>query len=361
MQIDKEKLKSMEDVIKSIDTKLGKGTLIRMGGSTTQKVDIISTGSIALDYALGVWGLPRGRIIECYGPESSGKSAFALHAISIAQKSGGVCAFLDLEHSLDMEWCKILGVDTDSLYMSQPDSGEDMFYILETLLNSKAIDIAVIDSVAAILPQSERESDFGEAPMAKTARLMSQAMRKLTGTINKSNACVIFINQIRKNIGGYGKSEVTTGGEALKFYSSIRLELRKGELIKEGEDIIGHTVKAHVVKNKVAAPFKKAEIPFYYDRGYDNFRSMVDIAAVNNIINKSGTWYAYKEERIGQGIKNASKFLADNPKVYKEIEESVYKVLGRDRLEEKPKEVKPASKDSKSEVKDGKSEKSQSS
>lgn len=333
-----EKLKALELAISQIDRQYGKGSIMRLGDNRLQeRVKIIPTGSISLDAALGIGGVPRGRIIEIFGPESSGKTTLALHIIAEAQKAGGLAAFIDAEHALDANYSKNLGVDIDNLLISQPDTGEQALEITETLVRSGAIDVIVIDSVAALVPRAEIEGEMGDAQMGLQARLMSQAMRKLSGAISKSNTCVIFINQIREKIGVmFGSPETTTGGRALKFYASVRIDIRKTASIKEGEEIVGNRTKVKIVKNKMAPPFREAEFDIMYGTGISKEGDIIDVAVNHGIIEKSGTWFSYGEERLGQGRENVKRFLIENPDLYKEIETKVRKALGI--LQEKPPE-----------------------
>jgi len=331
-----ERLKALELALTQIDRQFGKGSIMRLGDEKLdQRVKTISTGSISLDAALGIGGIPRGRIIEIFGPESSGKTTLALHIIAEAQKVGGLAAFIDAEHALDANYAKNLGVDTDNLLISQPDTGEQALEITETLVRSGAIDIIVVDSVAALVPRAEIEGDMGDAQMGLQARLMSQAMRKLSGAISKSNTCVIFINQIREKIGVmFGSPETTTGGRALKFYSSVRIDIRRIASIKDRENIIGNRTKAKVVKNKVAPPFREAQFDIMYGTGISKEGDIIDVAVDNGIIEKSGTWFSYGEERLGQGRENVKRFLLENPDMFDEIEIKVRKALGI--IQEKP-------------------------
>jgi recombination protein RecA len=319
-----DKLKALETARLQIEKQFGKGSIQRLGdGANILEIDVIPTGSILLDEALGIGGYPKGRIIEIYGPESSGKTTLALHAIAESQKREGIAAFIDAEHALDPIYAKNLGVNTDSLYVSQPDSGEQALEITETLVRSGGVDIIVVDSVAALTPQAEIEGDMGDSHMGLQARLMSQALRKLTATISKSGCCLIFINQIRMKIGVmYGSPETTTGGNALKFYSSVRLEVRKTETITKGseEDAIGNKVRVKVVKNKVAPPFRKIEMEIIFGKGISSLASLLDAAIKYNIIEKSGSWFSYGEEKIGQGRDNAKEFLEANPQLVSDIE-----------------------------------------
>jgi len=324
-----EKMKALDLAISQIDRQFGKGSLMRLGDKgIIQKIKTIPTGSISLDAALGVGGVPRGRIVEIYGPESSGKTTLALHIIAEAQKLGGLAAFIDAEHALDASYAKNLGVNTDDLLISQPDSGEQALEITETLVRSGAVEIIVVDSVAALVPRAELEGEMGDAQMGLQARLMSQAMRKLSGAINKANACVIFINQIREKIGVmFGSPETTTGGRALKFYSTIRMDVRRISSIKTKDSVIGNRTKVKVVKNKVAPPFREAEFDIMYGTGISKEGDIVDVAVNNNIIDKSGTWFSYGDERLGQGRENVKRFLIENPDIYNEVELKVRKLL----------------------------------
>lgn len=317
--------KVLDQAMKDIEKSYGKGSVMLLGSENTgQSLPSISSGSIALDLALGIGGYPKGRIIEIYGPESSGKTTFALHAIAEAQKQGGYAAFIDAEHALDPKYAKDLGVDTDNLVISQPDTGEQALEIAEALIRSGAIDMLVIDSVAALVPEAEIRGDMGSSHVGLQARLMSQAMRKLSGAISKSNTIAIFINQIREKVGIlFGNPETTPGGRALKFYSSIRLEIRRSEQLKQGEEIVGNKTKVKVVKNKVAPPFKKCEVDIIYGKGISRTGEIVDLALEKDLISKSGSWYAYNDEKIGQGRENAKKYLEENPEILNEIEEKI--------------------------------------
>lgn len=339
-----ERKKALELALTQIDRQFGKGSVMRLGDDRArERVRVISTGSISLDAALGIGGLPRGRVIEIFGPESSGKTTLALHVIAEAQKVGGLAAFIDAEHALDAYYAKNLGVDTDNLLISQPDTGEQALEITETLVRSGAIDIIVIDSVAALVPRAEIEGEMGDAQMGLQARLMSQAMRKLSGAINKSNACVIFINQIREKIGVlFGNPETTTGGRALKFYSSVRVDIRRIASIKDRENMIGNRTKAKVVKNKVAPPFREAEFDIMYGTGISREGDVIDQAVKHEIIEKSGTWFSYGEVRLGQGRENVKRFLMENPDIYEEVELKVRKAMGI--IQEPKKEEKAADK-----------------
>ncbi|HOC24052.1 MAG TPA: recombinase RecA [bacterium] len=324
-----EKRKALELAMTQIDRQYGKGSIMWLGEDKKIPIDVISTGSISLDAALGVGGVPRGRIIEIFGPESSGKTTLALHVIAEAQKAGGLAAFVDAEHALDAHYANLLGVDTENLLISQPDTGEQALEITETLVRSGALDVVVIDSVAALVPRAEIEGEMGDAQMGLQARLMSQAMRKLTAAISKSKTCVVFINQIREKIGiMFGSPETTTGGRALKFYSSVRLDIRRTASIKEGENVIGNRTKVKVVKNKVAPPFREAEFDIIYGQGISKIGDLLDLAVNMNIVEKSGTWFSYKEERLGQGRENVRKYLDQNPELLATIEKGVRQNLG---------------------------------
>lgn len=325
-----EKKRALELALSQIDKQFGKGSIMRLGDDRlNERIKTISTGSISLDAALGIGGVPRGRIIEIYGPESSGKTTLALHIIAEAQRAGGLAAFIDAEHALDAYYSKNLGVDTENLLISQPDTGEQALEITETLVRSGALDVVVIDSVAALVPRAEIEGEMGDAQMGLQARLMSQAMRKLSGAISKSNTLVVFINQIREKIGVmFGNPETTTGGRALKFYASVRIDIRRIASIKDRENIIGNRTKAKVVKNKVAPPFREAEFDIMYGTGISKEGDVIDMAVNYEIIEKSGTWFSYGQERLGQGRENVKKFLIENPDMFQEIEMKVRKALG---------------------------------
>ncbi len=315
---------ALEAALKSIEKEFGKGSVMRMGDKATEKVEVISSGSITLDRALGVGGYPKGRIIEIYGPESGGKTTFALHAIANAQKEGGYAAFIDAEHALDPVYAKALGVDVENLILSQPDSGEQALEIAEALIKSGSVDIIVIDSVAALVPEAELSGEMGDNHVGLHARLMSQAMRKMAGLISKTKCVAIFINQIREKVGVmFGNPETTTGGRALKFFASIRLEVRKGEAIKDGTNLLGNRVNLKVVKNKVAPPFRTAECDVIFGKGISMLGELVDLAVEANIINKSGAWFSYEGSKIGQGRENAKEFLKNNPDIAAKIEEQV--------------------------------------
>ncbi|AEA33225.1 recombinase RecA [Hippea maritima] len=316
------KLQSLNMAISKIEKMFGKGALMKLGDVKAVDVNVIPTGILSLDYALGVCGIPRGRIIEIYGQESSGKTTLALHCIAAAQREGGLAAFVDAEHALDVYYAEKLGVDVDNLLVSQPDSGEQALEIIDTLIRSNAVDLIVVDSVAALVPQAEIEGDMGDAHVGLQARLMSQALRKLTGAISKSNTSIIFLNQIRMKIGVmFGNPETTTGGNALKFYSSIRMEIRKsGSPIKQGSEAVGNRVKVKVVKNKVAPPFKEAEFDILYGVGVDKIGDLLDLAVAHDIVEKSGSWFSYNNERLGQGRDNAKEFLKGRGDLLEEIE-----------------------------------------
>jgi len=328
--MDENQKKSLELAIKQIDKAFGKGTLIRLGDKEVIPTEAISTGSLGLDLALGVGGLPKGRVIEIYGPESSGKTTLTLHAIAEAQKAGGVCAFIDAEHALDVKYAKDIGVDTDNLLVSQPDFGEQALEILETVIRSGAVDLVVVDSVAALTPKVEIDGDMDDQQVGVQARLMSKALRKVTGLLSKMNCTVIFINQIRMKIGmtGYGSPETTTGGNALKFYSSVRLDIRRIATLKQGENSIGNRVKVKVVKNKVAAPFKQAEFDIMFGEGISKTGELVDYGVKLDIIDKAGAWFSYGDTKIGQGRENSKVFLRDNPAIAKEIEDKILNSMG---------------------------------
>lgn len=315
---------ALDVALKKIDKQFGTGTVMRLGEQESLNIEAIPTGSIALDRALGIGGIPKGRIIEVYGPESSGKTTVALHIIAEAQNQGGVAAFIDAEHALDPIYAQNIGVDIDNLLVSQPDNGEQALEICDALVRSGAVDIIVVDSVAALTPRAEIEGEMGDTHMGLLARLMSQALRKLTGNVSKTNCTVIFINQIREKIGiVFGNPETTTGGRALKFYASVRLEIRRGEALKKGGDVIGNRTKVKVVKNKVAPPFKQVEFDILYGEGISKEGSLIDVASDLGVMEKSGSWYSYKGERLGQGRDNVRIFLKDNPDIAREIEAEI--------------------------------------
>ena len=327
---DSAKQKALSDALKSIEKTYGKGSIMRLGDANQEKIEVIPSGSITLDIALGVGGYPKGRIIEIYGPESSGKTTFALHAIAEAQKKGGYAAFIDAEHALDPVYAKALGVDTDNLLLSQPDNGEQALEIVEALVRSNAVDIIVIDSVAALVPKAEIEGDMGDSHVGLQARLMSQAMRKLAGIINKSKTVAIFINQIREKVGVlFGSPETTSGGRALKFYATIRLDIRRVDQIKQGTEAIGNLTRVKIVKNKVAPPFKTAEVDLIYGKGISYEGEVLDMATNLEIVDKAGAWFSYEGERLGQGRENVKELFRQNPTLAKEIEQKIReKILG---------------------------------
>lgn len=327
-EVNKGKMEAINNTIRIIEKQYGKGSIMRLGEAATMTVEVIPTGCLSLDLALGVGGLPRGRVVEIFGPESSGKTTVALHAIASAQKEGGMAAFVDAEHALDPLYAHNLGVDINNLLVAQPDSGEQALEITEALVRSGAIDVVVIDSVAALVPRAELEGEMGDTHVGLQARLMSQALRKLTAHISKSRACTIFINQIREKVGViYGNPETTTGGRALKFYSSVRIEVRKAETIKQGMDMIGTRTKAKVVKNKVAPPFKVAEFDIMYGTGISREGDLLDIASAVDVVQKSGSWYSYEGERLGQGRENAKEYLKNNREIYQLLETKVKEKL----------------------------------
>ncbi|TAN69709.1 recombinase RecA [Paraclostridium sordellii 8483] len=324
--IQDEKLKALNSALSQIEKDFGKGSVMKLGEANSMAIDVIPTGSIGLDIAVGIGGLPKGRIVEIYGPESSGKTTVTLHAVAEVQKQGGIAAFIDAEHALDPIYAKALGVDVDNLIVSQPDTGEQALEIAEALIRSGAIDIIVIDSVAALVPKAEIEGDMGDSHVGLQARLMSQALRKLTGSIKKSNCVAIFINQLREKVGVmFGSPETTTGGRALKFYSSVRLDVRKIDTIKQGDKVMGSRTRVKVVKNKVAPPFKQCEFDIMYGEGISKVGDLLDIATDVDIVKKSGAWYSYNETKLGQGRENVKKFLSDNPDLIEEIEVLVRK------------------------------------
>ena len=343
-----ERNKALDRAMKQIVKDHGKGSIMKLGDRGNQKIDTISTGSLALDVALGVGGYPRGRVVEIYGPESSGKTTVSLHAIAAVQQAGGTAAFIDAEHALDPSYAKNLGVDTDNLLLSQPDTGEQGLEIADALVSSGAIDILVIDSVAALVPRAEIDGEMGDTHVALQARLMSQAMRKLSGTISKTGTIAIFINQIREKVGiMFGNPEVTPGGRALKFYSSVRLEVRRAESIKEGSDMVGNRTRIKVVKNKVAPPFREAMVDIMYGEGISQVGELVDMASDKDIIKKAGSWYSYGEDRIGQGRENAKKYLLDNPEIRADIDKRVRAEFGIGDPVDEPEEAEEADKEDK--------------
>ena len=322
-----DKQKMLDDTLKQIEKQFGKGSIMKLGEKVYEKMEVIPTGSLSLDMALGVGGYPKGRIIEIYGPESSGKTTLALHAIAEAQKQGGYAAFIDAEHALDPKYAKALGVDIDNLILSQPDTGEQALEIVEQLVRSNAISIVVIDSVAALVPKVEIDGDMGDSHVGLQARLMSQAMRKLSGVISKTNSTAIFINQIREKVGVmFGSPETTSGGRALKFYASVRLDIRRVEGIKQGDQYVGNLTRVKVVKNKVAAPFKTVDIEIMYGKGISREGEILDMAVNNDIIGKSGAWFSYNGEKIGQGRENVKEYIKNNPNFALELEEKIREV-----------------------------------
>ena len=336
-----DKKKALETALSQIEKQFGKGSVMKLGDYKAMEIEAIPTGALSLDMALGIGGLPRGRIIEIYGPESSGKTTLALHVVAEAQKEGGEAAFIDAEHALDPVYAKNIGVDVDNLYISQPDNGEQALEITETMVRSGAIDIVVVDSVAALVPKAEIDGDMGDSHVGLQARLMSQALRKLTAVISKSNCTVIFINQLREKVGVmFGNPETTTGGRALKFYSSVRLDVRRIESLKQSGEVTGNRTRVKVVKNKIAPPFKEAEFDIMFGEGISQEGDILDLAANVNIVVKSGAWYAYEGNKIGQGRENAKQYLKDNPEICKEIENKVrehYGLQGVEKAEESPK------------------------
>jgi recombination protein RecA len=327
---DRERLKAIEMAVGQIEKQFGKGSIMRLGQKdAVYAVPAISTGSVSLDYALGIGGVPRGRVVEIFGPESSGKTTLSLQVIAEAQKLGGMAAFVDAEHALDATYAKKLGVDLDNLLVSQPDNGEQALEIVEVLVRSGAVDVVVVDSVAALVPRAEIEGEMGEAQMGLQARLMSQALRKLTGVVSKSKTCLIFINQLREKIGVmFGNPETTTGGRALKFYASVRIDIRRIGAIKDGDVVVGGRTRVKVVKNKVAPPFREAEFDVMYGEGISREGDLLDLAVDRKIVEKSGTWFAFSGERLGQGRENVKQFMRDNPVISKAIEDRVRKELG---------------------------------
>jgi recombination protein RecA len=322
---EEDKLKALEAALTQIEKQYGKGSVMKLGDNSSQmNIETVPTGSLSLDIALGLGGVPKGRIVEIYGPESSGKTTVALHMVAEVQKRGGIAGFIDAEHALDPVYAKNIGVDIDNLYISQPDNGEQALEITETMVRSGAVDIVIVDSVAALVPKAEIDGDMGDSHVGLHARLMSQALRKLTAVISKSNCIVIFINQLREKVGVmFGNPETTTGGRALKFYSSIRMDVRRIEALKQGGEVIGNRTRVKVVKNKVAPPFKEAEFDIMFGKGISTEGDILDLAAAVDIVNKSGAWYAYNGDKIGQGRENAKNFLKENPAVMEEIEQKV--------------------------------------
>jgi recombination protein RecA len=330
---DRERLKAIEMAVGQIEKQFGKGSIMRLGQKDAiATIPSISTGSVSLDYALGIGGVPRGRVVEIFGPESSGKTTLSLQIIAEAQKLGGMAAFVDAEHALDAKYAQKLGVDLDNLLVSQPDNGEQALEIVEVLVRSNGVDVVVVDSVAALVPRAEIEGEMGEAQMGLQARLMSQALRKLTGAVSKSKTCLIFINQLREKIGVmFGNPETTTGGRALKFYSSVRIDIRRIGAIKDGDAVVGGRTRVKVVKNKVAPPFREAEFDVMYGEGISKEGDLLDLAVDRKIVDKSGTWFAFNGDRLGQGRENVKQFLKDNPAVFKTLEEKVRRELGMGR------------------------------
>jgi recombination protein RecA len=327
---DRERLKAIEMAVGQIEKQFGKGSIMRLGQKDAiAQISAISTGAVSLDYALGIGGVPRGRVIEIFGPESSGKTTLALQVIAEAQKSGGMAAFVDAEHALDAQYARKLGVELDNLLVSQPDNGEQALEIVEVLVRSNSVDVVVVDSVAALVPRAEIDGEMGEAQMGLQARLMSQALRKLTGVVSKSKTCLIFINQLREKIGVmFGNPETTTGGRALKFYASVRIDIRRIGAIKDGDAVVGGRTRVKIVKNKVAPPFREAEFDVMYGEGISREGDLLDLAVDRKIVEKSGTWFAFGGERLGQGRENVKQFLKDNPAIFKAIEERVRRELG---------------------------------
>ena len=328
-EINPEKLKALQLTMEKLDKTFGKGSVMKLGDNAIEEMDVIPTGSITMDLALGVNGYPKGRIVEIYGPESSGKTTLAIHAIAEVQKQGGIAAIVDAEHAFDQFYAQKLGVDVNNLLISQPDNGEQALEIADSLIRSGAVDLLVIDSVAALTPKAEIEGEMGDSQMGLQARLMSKALRKLTGSINKAKCCCIFINQLREKIGVmFGNPETTTGGNALKFYASMRIDIRKASQIKEGEDVIGNRVKVKVVKNKVAPPFRKAEFDIMYGEGISKVGEIIDLGVELNILKKSGSWFSYGETRLGQGRDSVKNMIADNPELMDELEAKIKEALG---------------------------------
>jgi len=328
-EINPEKLKALQLTMEKLDKTYGKGSVMKLGDSPVEKVEVIPTGSITLDMALGINGFPKGRVVEIYGPESSGKTTLAIHAIAEVQKQGGIAAFIDAEHAFDQFYAQKLGVDVNNLIISQPDNGEQALEIADNLIRSGAIDLIIVDSVAALTPEAEIEGEMGDSQMGLQARLMSKALRKLTGSINKAGCCCIFINQLRDKIGVmFGNPETTTGGNALKFYSSIRIDIRRTSQIKEGEDVVGNRVKVKIVKNKVAPPFRKAEFDIMYGEGISKVGEIIDLGVDLNILKKSGSWFSYGETRLGQGRDSVKQIIHDNPELMEELEHKIKEALG---------------------------------
>jgi recombination protein RecA len=324
-----ERTKALDMALAGIEKSFGKGSVMRMGDKTSLEIDAISTGALSLDIALGIGGLPRGRVTEIYGPESSGKSTLAMHVVAEAQRNGGICAYIDAEHAMDPIYAKAIGVNVDELLISQPDTGEQALEITDMLIRSGAIDVIVIDSVAALTPRAEIEGDMGDTHVGLQARLMSQALRKLTGSLNKSNTCAIFINQLREKIGVmFGSPETTPGGRALKFYSSVRLDIRRIESLKDGAEVVGNRTRVKVVKNKVSSPFKQAEFDIMYGKGISREGALIDIGVDLGIVKKSGAWYTYEGEQLGQGRENAKAFLMENLELMVEVDDRIRRAVG---------------------------------
>ncbi|WP_456825273.1 recombinase RecA [Cellulomonas sp. P5_E12] len=343
MPAPQDRAKALEAALSQIDRQFGKGSIMRLGDDGRAPVEVIPTGSIALDVALGIGGLPRGRVVEIYGPESSGKTTVALHAVANAQRAGGIAAFIDAEHALDPEYAKKLGVDTDALLVSQPDTGEQALEIMDMLIRSGAIDIVVIDSVAALVPKAEIEGEMGDSHVGLQARLMSQALRKITGALNQSGTTAIFINQLREKIGVFfGSPETTTGGKALKFYASVRLDIRRIETLKEGTEAVGNRTRVKVVKNKMAPPFKQAEFDILYGVGISREGSLIDMGVEHGFVRKSGAWYTYEGDQLGQGKENARSFLKDNPDLANELDKKIKEKLGIGARVDAPADASPA-------------------
>lgn len=327
-EVNQEKLKALQLTMDKLDKTFGKGTVMKLGDSPTEEIDVIPTGSLTLDLALGVGGFPKGRVVEIYGPESSGKTTLAIHAIAEVQKQGGIAAIVDAEHAFDQFYAEKLGVDIDNLLISQPDNGEQALEIADNLIRSGAIDLLVVDSVAALTPKAEIEGEMGDSQMGLQARLMSKALRKLTASINKANCCCIFINQLRDKIGVmFGNPETTTGGNALKFYSSVRVDIRRSSQIKDGDEVIGNRTKVKIVKNKVAPPFRKAEFDIMYGEGISKVGEILDLGVDLNVLKKSGSWFSYGETRLGQGRDAVKSIIRDNPELMEELEEKIKKAL----------------------------------
>lgn len=327
-EVNKEKLKALQLTLDKLEKTYGKGTVMKLGDNAIEDLDVISSGSLTLDMALGVQGFPKGRIVEIYGPESSGKTTIALHAIAECQKQGGIAAFIDAEHAFDRFYAEKLGIDTENLLVSQPDNGEQALEIADNLIRSGAVDIIIVDSVAALTPKAEIEGEMGDSQMGLQARLMSKALRKLTSSINKANTCCIFINQLRDKIGVmFGNPETTTGGNALKFYSSIRIDIRRSSQIKDGDEVIGNRTKIKIVKNKVAPPFKKAEFDIMYGEGISKVGEVIDLAVELGIVKKSGSWFSYGETKLGQGRDAVKSLIKDNPELMEELEKGIYDAL----------------------------------